>query len=67
MKMIDLKILNDKLNKKYGKIMKKFLQKIKTEERSIKENSNKLSESLFLMKRKHKKYLYSNYIQYNPE
>ena len=60
MKMIDLKILNDKLNKKYGKIMKKFLQKIKTEERSIKENSNKLSESLFLMKRKHKKYLYSN-------
>ena len=60
MKMIDLKILNEKLNKKHGKIMKKFLQKIKTEERSIKENSNKLSESLYLMKRKHKKFLYNN-------
>jgi len=59
-KMMDLKILNDKLNKKHGKIMKKFLQKIKTEERTIKENSNKLSESLYLMKRKHKKHLYDN-------
>ena len=60
MKMIDLKILNDKLNKKHGKMMKKFLLKIKTEERSIKENSNKLSESLYLMKRKHKKFLYND-------
>lgn len=59
-KMIDLKILNDKLNKKHGKIMKKFLQKIKSEERDIKENSNKLSESLYLMKRKNIKYLYDN-------
>ena len=59
-KMMDLKILNDKLNKKHGKMMKKFLLKIKTEEKTIKENSNKLSESLYLMKKKHKKHLYDN-------
>ena len=51
LKMIDLKIMNEKLNKKHKKIMKKFLEKIKTEEKNIKENSNKLSNSIYLIKK----------------
>ena len=50
-KMIDLKIINDKLNKKHRKIMKKFLDKIRIEEKNIKERSNKLSNSLSLIKK----------------
>jgi hypothetical protein len=55
MKMIDLKIENEKLNKKHGKIMKKFIEKIKNEEKNIKENSKKLSISLHLIKKMCKK------------
>ena len=50
-KMIDLKIINDKLYKKHRKIMKKFLDKIRIEEKNIKETSNKLSNSLSLIKK----------------
>ena len=49
--MIDLKIINEKLNKKHVKIMKQFLDKVKKEEKYIKENSNKLSNSLYLIKK----------------
>ena len=50
-KMIDLKIINEKLNKKHVKVMKQFLDKVKKEEKYIKENSNKLSNSLYLIKK----------------
>ena len=49
--MIDLKIMNEKLNKKHKKIMKKFLEKIKFAEKNIKEDSNKLSRSIYLIKK----------------
>ena len=54
LKMIDLKIMNEKLNKKHKKIMKKFLEKIKIEEKNIKEYSNKLSNSLYIIKKNKK-------------
>ena len=57
LKMIDLKIINEKLNKKHVKIMKQFLDKIKNEEKSIKENSNKLSNSIYLIKKMNQKNL----------
>ena len=49
--MLDLKIINEKLNQKYGKIMKKFLEKIRYEEKNIKEKSNKLSNSLHIIQK----------------
>ena len=60
LKLIDLKIIKDKLYKKHLKIKKKFLQKIKTEEMNIKESSDKLSNSLYLVKKLHQKFLCEN-------
>ena len=57
LKMIDLKIINEKLNRKHVKIMKQFLDKIKDEEKSIKEYSNKLSNSIYLIKKMNQKNL----------
>ena len=56
-KMIDLKIINEKLYKQHRKIMKKFLKKIRIEEKNIKESSNMLSSSLNLFKKIYKKKL----------
>ena len=58
LKMIDLKIMNEKLNKKHKKIMKKFLEKIKIEEKNIKDYSNKLSTSLNIIKKNNQKYFF---------
>ena len=51
LKMIDLKIMNERLNKKHKKIIKKFLEKIKFAEKDIKESSNKLSRTINLIKK----------------
>ena len=51
LKMIDLKIINEKLNEKYGKIMKKFLERIRYEEKNINDNSKKLYNSIYLIQK----------------